>query len=53
LTELPRLLEPAYTFLTRVPAGTALAAKARASDLDQLARSTAVDHPLPIAREVP
>ena len=53
MTELPRLLEPAYTFLTRVPAGTALAAKARASDLDQLARSTAMDHPLPIAREVP
>jgi len=53
LSELQRLLEPAYTFLTRVPAGTALTAKARASDLDQLARSAAKDQPLPIAREVP
>ena len=53
MSELQRLLEPAYTFLTRVPAGTALTAKARASDLDQLARSAAKDQPLPIAREVP
>ena len=53
MSELQRLLEPAYTFLTRVPAGTALAAKARASDLDQLARSAAKDHPLPMAGEVP
>jgi deoxyribose-phosphate aldolase len=53
MTELRRLLEPAHTFLVRVPAGAALAAKVRATDLDQLARSTAMDHPLPIARDVP
>jgi len=53
MTELRRLLEPAHTFLERVPAGAALATKARASDLDQRARSTAIYHPLPIVRDVP
>jgi deoxyribose-phosphate aldolase len=53
MIEVRRLLEPAHTFLARAPAGTALAAMARASDLDQLARSEAMDHPLPIARDVP
>jgi len=52
MSTLRLLLEPIHAFLARLPDGTALASKARASDLERLAQSIATDHPLPAASEV-
>jgi deoxyribose-phosphate aldolase len=52
MSTLRELMAPIEDYLGRLPDTSALAEKVRASDLEQLARSTATDQPLPAAEEI-